>query len=133
MLKIMKTPKELRKFAFIIAGYFIAFNVFLFYGFDIAILSVNGWVLFTALFLFSLGMPQILLPVSFLYIGILTCLNWLNVRLLLGFVFFLLFTPISLFRRLRRKDTLEINYSPKQVSYRQPIVDTEKNDIRRPY
>ena len=44
-------------------------------------------------------------------------LSWVNTRILLGIIFYLVFTPVGLFRRLFKVDLLETKFKPHLGSY----------------
>jgi len=45
-------------------------------------------------------------------------LGWLNTRIILGVLFYALFTPMGLFMRLRGKDPMRRTLAPEVESYR---------------
>jgi hypothetical protein len=45
-------------------------------------------------------------------------LGWINTRVILGAIFFLLFTPLGLYMRLRGKDPMRRTLAPEAESYR---------------
>jgi hypothetical protein len=45
-------------------------------------------------------------------------LGWINTRIILGGIFYLLFTPLGLCMRLRGKDPMRRTFSPEAESYR---------------
>lgn len=59
-------------------------------------------------------------------------LGWLNTRILLTVIFFLLFSPIALVRRLLGKDPLFLFKNKMLSSYRCEVTDAN-NDLRKPY
>ncbi len=68
--------------------------------------------------LFSLAIvPASIRPVyiAFSYIGLV--LGWINTRILLGIIFYLLFTPISLFFKLTGRDALMRKISSAESTY----------------
>lgn len=133
MIKTPHSDYALRKLAFILLGYFIGINVFLFYVTDMRLLPAKAWPIFTLIAAIFLLKPKLMLPISILYTALLNALHWLNSRILLGFIFYLIFTPIGLARRLLKKDTLHLSYRSHDSTYRTPVSEQDINDIRRPY
>jgi hypothetical protein len=83
--------------------------------------SSGRGVYFSALafisFFVALAFPAVLKPVFvvFSYIGLV--INWLVTRIILGFIFFILFTPISFFLNLAGKPLLDLRADKKKPSY----------------
>lgn len=71
------------------------------------------------------------LVVKHAYMLVLRILHWFSTRLLLGIIFYMLFTPIACLRRWRGKDTLNLRTDEMTESYKSKV--TEINDMRRPY
>ena len=67
-------------------------------------------ILFAAMALHVLNMitPQIYRPVAVVWLGLSDLLGAVVPRILLGVLFFMVVTPIGLFRRLLGKDTLKL-------------------------
>lgn len=108
MEKAKRGTKELRTFAigiFIITGLIAAF---LFYkektlaSYILAGFSVYG--------LISVPVPVLITPlfIVFSYVGLV--LGWINTRLLLGIIFYLVFTPISILFRIFKRDVLDLKF-----------------------
>ena len=60
----------------------------------------------------GLVLPRLLTPFYRAWMRFSHVLGWVNVRIILGFVFFVLVTPIGLFMRLFGKDMLQIRCRP---------------------
>ncbi|MFH1191633.1 MAG: SxtJ family membrane protein [Candidatus Omnitrophota bacterium] len=52
-------------------------------------------------------------------------LSWINTRILLGIIFYLVFSPVGLFVRLFRIDPLERNFGRLKHSYWKPKAGKE--------
>lgn len=128
-MSIARTPQELRKFGLIMLGYFIFFSL-LFYS-PTVLFTANNLIILSILLCASLFIPSLLLPFSIVFYSILKVLSWINLRLLLGFIFFLIFSPISTWRNWRKKNVLNLSFNQKATTYR--ISTTDSNDIRKPY
>lgn len=71
-------------------------------------------------FLFLLSaqiLPFVLKPIYKIWMGLAFCLGWINTRLILLFVFYLLVAPIGLLAKLFRKDLLDIKFNQDARSY----------------
>ena len=127
------SPRELREFGLIMAAMLI-----LMFGF------VLPWVFgysfpywpFIAAFVFAvlaLIRPVLLAPVNRIWLKIGGVLGWVNTRLIMGVMFFLLIAPIGLLMRLFGKDTLSKKLSAEQVSYRVVTKVRDKKHLERPF
>ena len=120
--------KQLRSFGLIMATFF---GVVL--GFGPLILGhgfIRVWPLpIAGLFLvFSLFMPLWLRGLYQVWMLVGGTLGWVNTRILLGVVFFLLFTPIAVLRRALGKDSLGLKYDPQAKTYRIPITERSRTE-----
>lgn len=126
-----KSNSELRHFGLIFLGYILLFY-FLFLKMHHESFQPKGeWISLLIFALFFLIFPVILIPINTAWDFILKILHWVNTRVLLGAIFFLVFSPISLFKKIVGKDTFGLNFDYRATSYRTPIM--ENNDIRNPY
>ena len=76
----------------------------------------------------SLIFPASLKPLYCVWMRVGDILSWFNTRLILGFIYFLVFTPISLFFRLSGRDAMQRRPDSSLKSYR---VKSRKLDIHR--
>lgn len=127
MLETTKTSP--RKFGFIFIAYF---------GLVIALLlwrhhSITHlvWIAFAVSAVLALFVPQYLKPIRFVWDGVLSLLRYINTRLLLGILFFGIFMPIALIRKLFKKDSLGLRYDASCKTYR--TQHDMQNDLRRPF
>ena len=127
------TPKELRDFGLIMAGMLI-----LMFGFVLPWIfgySTPYWP-FIAAFLFAvvaLLRPILLGPVNSVWLKISDVLGWVNTRLVMGVMFFLLIAPIGLLMRLFGKDTLSKELSSQLTSYRVITKVRDKKHLEKPF
>ncbi len=94
MPKISATTKELRKFGIMFSAIFLLLAAFSLYkgtGSWRWLLCGSVFFLFTGLFV-----HVILRPIYIGWMKFAFALGWFNTRLILGIVFFLIFTPVSL-------------------------------------
>lgn len=79
--------------------------------------------------------PRALSPVVRVLTPIGRAIGWVNTRLLLGLVFYLVFAPVGLTMRLLRKDLLKTRFGSRQGSYWIPREPKEfrKEDCTRPF
>ena len=129
-MKINNSNKELRTFCFIFCGYVIFFALLMSKLKNHFILSKHDGIIFIIAMLISLACPIILYPLKKSWDGILSILHWISSRILLGTIFFLLFSPIAIVRKVLKKDILNLMPSH-DSSYR--TMSSSENDLRRPY
>jgi hypothetical protein len=77
----------------------------------------------------SIFFPNLLSSPYKLWMKIGYILGWLNSKIILGLIFFILIIPISLIMKIMGYDPLKVNKSNKK-SYRE-IVQSRKIDLRR--
>lgn len=123
------TKTSPRKFGFIFITYF---------GLVIALLLWRHhpithlvWIIFAVSIALALFTPRYLKPIQFAWDGVLSVLRYINTRLLLGILFFGIFTPIAWMRKLFKNDSLGLRYDASCKTYRTQS-DTQ-NDLRRPF
>jgi hypothetical protein len=66
----------------------------------------------------GLAWPGSLTQIYRLWMQVGEVLGWINTRLILGALFYLLFTPMGLYMRLRGKDPMRRTLVPEAESYR---------------
>jgi len=82
----------------------------------------------------ALSAPQALLPIQRVWRQIGWGLNWLNTRLLLTLVFYVVITPTSLALRLFRKDPMNRQWRDRGArSHWASPTENEKRDMRRQF
>lgn len=113
----MHDSKHMRSFGLIVGGIFVCIGLW-------PLLRTGQvlrlWALLPGGVLMALALlwPQSLTPVYRLWMTIGEALGWLNTRIILGAIFYLLFTPIGLYMRLRGYDPMRRRLEPEADSYR---------------
>ncbi|MFA5156202.1 MAG: SxtJ family membrane protein [Candidatus Omnitrophota bacterium] len=115
MDKINTDTKALRKFAFTLGSAFLIFAL-------LAALrhkhsSLPAALLAAFFFIFGQILPKALKPVYVAWMRLALILNWMNTRLLLIIVFYLLITPIAVIMRAFGKDPLDRQIDRAKLSY----------------
>jgi MFS family permease len=110
------TRKDLRNFGLLVGGAFavLATLQLLLHG------ILNPYVLYgiaAVLLLLGLVAPQVLRPVHLVWMKLGQALGYVMNRVILGLIFFVIFTLVAAFMRLFRRDTLKIRGSEKRDSY----------------
>jgi hypothetical protein len=82
--------------------------------------DARSWALAASavLILPALLAPRLLMPIYHVWMAVGRGLGWINTRIILGIIYYLTFTPISLLMRISNKDPLRRNFEPASASYR---------------
>lgn len=131
MSKKISSNRELREFGFLLTGYFIVFSLLISILHHHAMQLDDHWILLPIFIVAFLLFPQVLLPLNLIWHFILKMAQWINTRIILGIIFFFVFSPIAILRRFLKKDSMNLQINRNIKSYRMNIVD--QNDLRRPY
>lgn len=125
--------KELREFG-LITGAIIAvlFGLLLPWLFGRGF-PVWPWVVFGILGAWALLLPASLQPVYRGWMAIGLVLGWINTRIILGIMFYVMFVPIGMIMRLMGKDPMAREIDKTRVSYRVIHSRPDKNHVERPY
>jgi hypothetical protein len=117
------TKKELRKFGLLVGGIFVAWAALTVWrrgGVPRAYVAGGAG---SILLLLGALAPRLLAPVYALWMRLAGVLGWINTRILLGVMFFVVVTPIALVGRLfgydplARRERKGASRDPKAISY----------------
>ena len=113
----MYQTQQLRSFGLMVGGIFACIGVWpaLWRGQP---LRLWGLLLGGALIALALVWPRSLAQVYRLWMAVGEVLGWINTRLILGVLFYGIFTPIGLCMRLRGKDPMRRTLHPEVDTYR---------------
>ena len=117
------TPKELRQFGWMVGIVLISIGFWQLYRQIHSTARIVLWSLGGCLLVSGLFFPKILSPIYKLWMSLAGILGWINTRILLGLIFYLLFTPIGLIMRVLQRDVLKCKIDPNIDTY---WVDREK-------
>ncbi len=129
------TNKELRDFGLIMAvGLIALFGLFFPWLGDRAI-NITGWpwIAGAVFAVFGLLAPRALYWPNKIWMKIGHVLGWINSRIILGLVYFLLFTPMALVRRLLGKDSLNRQLDASAKSYRTVSSQPKTENLEKPF
>ncbi|EKD45228.1 MAG: hypothetical protein ACD_70C00014G0003 [uncultured bacterium] len=121
---------ELRKFGYIFAGYYFAVLALILWHHHAV--SPIAWSVLALVFAMTLIFPNALTPLKWLWDGVLRCLSYVNTRIIFGILFFAIFTPIALCKKIFGKDAMGLRYDSVLKTYRADCRDM-KIDLERPY
>jgi len=125
--------KQLRKFGLTMAMILIAF-----FGLSFPFLTGKNIPLWpfavSAPILISVLLyPRCLNIIYIPWMKLGSILGWINTRMILGIIFFLLITPMGMIMRLRGKDPLQRCYDKNIDSYRKISIVSPPQHMEKPY
>ena len=125
--------QELRKFGLIFAGMFILFFALLLPWIWDKSSPMWPWIVAAVFVATALLVPMVLGPVYRLWMKIGHVLGWINTRIILGIMFFLMFAPVALLLRLLRKDMLRQRLDTAATTYRIVSEQPPRDRMEKPY
>ena len=113
----MGDTKQVRSFGLLVGGIFALIGVWpaVWRGQPLRLWSL---ILGGILILLALIWVRSLIHVYRLWMTVGEVLGWINTRIILGALFYLLFTPVGVWIRLRGKDPMRRTLAPEAESYR---------------
>ena len=127
------TRKDLRSFGLIFAsGVLIIFGLFFPWLLDRP-WPLWPWVVAGVVILPALVAPFLLKPLYKLWMKIGHVLGWINTRLILGLVFFVLFAPIALLFRVIGRDAMDRKLDGSVTTYRKPSHHLPRERMEKPF
>ena len=125
-------PKQLRQFGLIMAGMIVLFFALLIpWIWDLAI-PLWPWIVGGLFAAVAFVAPKLLQPVYGVWMKIGHVLGWINTRLILGIVFFLIFVPVGLMMRLV-KDPMRRKLHEPVESYRVESKQPVAENLEKPF
>ena len=111
------SAKELRNFGLTVGAVFvaIAFWPMVWRGEPLRVLALIPGVILVVM---GLSLPKILAPVFKMWMKFGHILGWINTRIILGAVFFVIITPMGLIMRMFGWDSMSRTLIPSQNTYR---------------
>jgi Saxitoxin biosynthesis operon protein SxtJ len=117
-MQVQPDVRQLRAFGLLIGSIFLAIGL---WPTIIHQESFHQWPVLMALLLIvpAVIWPWILRPLYTFWMRLADLLGWINTRIILGIVFYTLFTPMGIIRRrLLGKDALHRVFEPQAETYR---------------
>ena len=111
------TTKQIRQFGLLVGMVLIAIGSWQLYRQIYPTTRIILWVIGGFLFVSGLLWPKILKPFYILWMFLAHILSWINTRIILGLIFYLIFTPIGLIMRLIKRDPLQRKIDQEVDSY----------------
>ena len=126
--------KGLRKFGVTTGAIIVVlFAAFFPWVFDVATMPIWPWILAGLLWVPALLMPSVLRPVYTTWMKIGHGIGWVNTRIILGVLFYILVLPMGLIMRLFGKDPMTRKLDKSVSSYRVKSVSEPKDRLEKPF
>jgi len=134
----MNTPaldnKGLRKFGFTTGAIIVVLFALIFpWVFDVATMPIWPWIIAGLLWVPALLIPSVLRPVYTTWMKIGHAIGWVNTRIILGVLFYILVLPMGIIMRLFGKDPMVRKMDKSASSYRIASVSEPKDRLEKPY
>ena len=130
------TRSDLRTFGFIMGGMFaLIFGLIFPWVFDKTAANWPIWpfIVLAVFWGLAVTVPQVLKPVNAAWLKIGNVLGWINSRIILGIMFYLLIFPIGLLLKLFGKDSMDRKLSSDINSYRKVTQQRDKEHLEKPF
>ena len=124
----------LRKFGLTTGAIIVVLFAFLFpWIFDMAAMPIWPWLIAGLLWVPALLIPRVLRPVYTAWMKIGHVIGWVNTRIILGVLFYVLVLPMGLIMRLFGKDPMARKTDRSALSYRVTSVSEPKDRLEKPF
>ena len=130
------TTSDLRKFGFIMGGMFaLIFGLIFPWLSDKTFETWPIWpFIVTAVFwVIAIVAPQILRPVNDIWVKVGNVLGFINSRIILGVMFFVMIFPIGMLLKLFGKDSMDRKLDKKTDTYRKISKVRNKEHLEKPF
>ncbi len=91
------------------------------------------WYITGVLAVLALLLPMVLVPVYKIWMKFGLVMGFINTRIILGIVFYLVFTPVAFILKILRKDPMQRKLKKDSQSYRVKSIDNDINHMENPY
>lgn len=126
---IQASRKDLRIFSLIMAIMIsLFFGLLLPWIWSAAAYPVWPWIVSGVFLALGMALPDLLLPVYKGWMKFAHVLGWINTRLILSLVFYVVIFPIGLIFKLIGKDPMARRFDPKLSTYR---VERERQPLKQ--
>ena len=125
--------KGLREFGLMTGGFIaLLFGLLLplLWGHDLPLIP---WIIAGSLAFLSLFIPQSLAPIYQGWMKVAQVLAWVNNRLILGLIFFIIVTPMALIMKIIKRDPLTRQFEFRLETYRVSSKIKNKLSMEKPY
>jgi hypothetical protein len=124
---------DLRKFGLVTGGMVMALFGVIFPFFSSRPYTLWPWVVGGILLAWALILPASLAPVHKYWMRLSLVLGWINTRIILTIIFYILITPVGFLLRLSSRDPMARKFDEDATSYRIPSHTAGRENIKRPF
>jgi hypothetical protein len=126
------TTKQLRSFGWLMGGLFLVIGLWplVVQGAELRVWSAGVAGLWGAM---AVGWPRGLTPLYQGWMWFAEKLGWFNTRVLLGVIYYVLVTPLSLVMRMLGKKPLQCSFDQQRPSYREAKAVRTADHVRKPF
>lgn len=125
--------KELRNFGLVTGAMVVVFFGLLLPWIWNGSWPVWPWVVAIVLGAWGLLLPSTLGPVYRAWMKFALVLGWINTRIILGFIFFVIFLPVGLVIRIVSRDPMMRKFVPDATSYRVESKQPAPENLEKPF
>ncbi|WP_299870759.1 SxtJ family membrane protein [uncultured Cocleimonas sp.] len=130
------TKSDLRKFGFIMGGMIaLMFGLIFPWIFDKTSENWPIWpfIVMAIFFVLAIAIPEILRPVNHYWLKIGNVLGFINSRIILGAMFYLMIFPIGMILKVLGKDSMHRKLEDNAKTYRIITKVREKDHLKKPF
>lgn len=124
---------QLRKFGFILIGMLSGLFGLLFPLLGDRAIPTWPWALAAILAIPTLFQPRWLNSIYQPWMKLGHILGWVNTRIILGLIFFLMITPMGMIMRWRGKDPMQRQFEKEKPSYRKATPAQPPQHMEKPF
>ena len=111
------TRKELRQFGLLFGVIFTGIGLYQLYNDTAETARLVWWILGVLFFIAGFAAPTALKPIHTIWMKFAFVLGWVNTRIIITLIFFLVVTPIGLIMRAAGKDPMNRKPDPQANTY----------------
>jgi hypothetical protein len=126
--------KGLRKFGLTTGAIIVVLFTFFFpWVFDTSAMPIWPWAVASLLWLPALFVPGALRPVYTAWMKVGHVIGWVNTRIILGVLFYVMILPMGLTMRMFGKDPMARKHDKSASSYRIKSTSEAKDRLEKPF
>ncbi len=127
------TTKELREFGLVTGGIIAGLFGFIIPLIRGHVLPIIPWIIAVVLGVLAITLPKSLDPVYRIWMKIGLALGWVNSRIILSIVFFIMVTPMAFIMKLLQRDTMARKFDFQLETYRISSKVHSHSSMEKPY
>jgi Saxitoxin biosynthesis operon protein SxtJ len=125
--------KQLREFGLVFAAGLVVMFGLLLPWLAGRPLPLWPWIAAAVFLTLALVAPTVLGPLNALWLKVGHALGWINTRIILGVIYFVVFIPAGLLLRTLHRDPMHREFDTSAASYRVPSTAVSGKQMERPF